>query len=311
MIDDILLFIKVVEAGSILAVEKSLKISKSTISRRIQGLEQQLGNHLLNRNTHGIELTMLGYSLYEKFHEYDAQLADKLNSATVADTQARGKLNILSPYTFTHKFIIPQIDKLLQNNPHLQINISHNSNEFNMQKEMYDIAIVNYPPKQQSQKVKLIASDKLVIVCTPQYIEKHGLLSDIKDHLHHQTIGKATPSGATSDSFPMISEQTGEVTIIKTTPQIFVNNFVESKIFVANHQGIAGFPLHYIRDELASGALVRLLPEYYVGMMNYYLMRNIAESDRRYQVFYSFLMDCLREFDLIAIGAAKTHLFHQ
>ena len=80
MIEDILLFIKVIQAGSIFAVEKKLGIPRSTISRRLDQLEEKTGETLLVRSLHGIELTEVGKQMYNSFETLESQLNQKLNN---------------------------------------------------------------------------------------------------------------------------------------------------------------------------------------------------------------------------------------
>jgi DNA-binding transcriptional LysR family regulator len=101
MLDDILLFVKVVDAGSILAAEKILNIPKSTISRKMQALEEEFGDALFNRSTHKIGLTMLGHNIYTKFKDYENKLSEMLVSVKNNTKDVRGRLNVLLPFALT------------------------------------------------------------------------------------------------------------------------------------------------------------------------------------------------------------------
>jgi len=289
MIDDILLFVQVVSAGSILAVERRLNIPKSTISRRIQGLEANFGGTLMNRSSKGIALTMLGHNIYNKFKDYESELSDLLNEVTHPVAEASGMLNILLPYTFAFDYVIPNISEVLLANPRLKINIRHNFHEFNMHKENYDIAIVNYIPRQQTQKIRLLSTDKILVVCTPEYIERKGYLEVVEDCKKHIIPGKLTPDGVLINQAPLYNEKTEEIIMLELDSRIIFSSFVEAKLFIKNHQGVSAFPSHYIKDELEAGELIRVLPDYHAGLMSYYIMRNIPENDKRYQVFYTFI----------------------
>ena len=310
MLDDILLFIKVVDAGSILAVEKMLSISKSTISRRIQTLEESLGDSLFNRTTHGIALTMLGHNLYARFKGYEFKLSDMLSSVSGDLGAVTGRLNVLLPYALSDDILLPKLNAFLSKYPGLQLNIMHSSNVFNMQKELYDIAIINYLPRQQNQKFKLVAFDKVVAVCTPEYINKHGLLNNFEDFDQHFIVGKLNPDGTLASEAPIFNEITGEVYYVKFKPKIIYNSFTEAKRFVLTDNGIAALPWSTINNELESGQLIRLFPDHHAGILSYHLMRNIAETDSRYVVFMQFLKECLSESGLDQKPANPKQCFH-
>ena len=311
MLENILIFVKVVNSGSILAAEKILNLSKSSISRKMQELEAELGVTLLNRNTHGIQLTMTGYSLYEKFRDYEEVLAGKLYAVSNHEKQATGKLNILLPYTFFEKFVAPRLDKIFHEHPLLQINLEHDFRSFNMRREQYDIAIINYIPSQQTQKIKLIASDKIIFISTCEYIERNGHCNTIDEYINHVKTGRVAPDGTCDNSTLLVNELTEEISIIKSNPQFFVNNFADAKIFAMNHNGISCLPLHYIKDEIKQGKLVRVLDNYHAGIMDYYLLRNIAENDPRFIVFNNALSASLREDTMSSRKSTPSHLFHR
>lgn len=311
MIDDILLFVKVVDAGSILAVEKVTSLAKSTISRKMQGLEQQLGGQIFNRNTRGIELTMLGYNLYEKFRNYEDELSNKLHAVNSKETTARGRLNVLLPITFADKFVIPRIGSLLANHPALKINLMHNFREFNMQKEEYDIAIINYLPKQQTQKFRFLACDKIVVTASAEYVARAGNLTTLEEVARQPIVGKVLPDGSLSKMANLYHEHSAEVIPVELNTQFYVNNFLESKNYVYNNHGISAFPLHYIQDELDDGRLIRLLPEYHAGIIDYYLLRNIPEHDQRFIVFLEFLQQCLSQYSLSTARISNDQLVYR
>src|SRR5688572_33111361 len=64
-INDLYLFARVVEAGGFAAAERSTGIPKSRLSRRIAGLEKQLGARLIQRSAHGFHVTDVGQSVYK------------------------------------------------------------------------------------------------------------------------------------------------------------------------------------------------------------------------------------------------------
>lgn len=310
MIDDILLFIKVVDAGSILAAEKILNIPKSTISRKMQALEEEFGDALFNRSTHKIGLTMLGHNIYAQFKDYEARLSEMLASVSSNNKQVRGRLNVLLPFALTTDVVLPKIGAFLSNYPELQLNIMHSFQVFNMQKEFYDIAIINYQPKQQNQRFKSLASDKVIVVCTPEYADKYGVWTNIEDHDQHIIVGKIAPDGVVVQDIPIYNVKTAETYLVKLKPKIFFANFNECKSFVLENNGIAGIPYSMIQKELETGRVMRLIPDWHAGVINYYLMRNIADNDPRYVVFLKFIHECLQENNLERIPHNSNQFFH-
>lgn len=295
MIDDILLFVKVVEAGSILAVERKLAIPRSTISRRITHLEESLGKLLLIRTHQGVVLTEDGKFFYERFKNYEQRLTSILSTNSNGQDIV-GRLNILLPLSIVNEFLIPHLNVFFQKYPRLELNILHDSGYFNMKKALYDLAIIDYEPLQQTQKIKKIARVEKVFVCTPQYVTRYGLWDNFKDYNKHIIARKSSPDGGTNRSLKVIETQDGKEDEVKVEHRIAFNTFLETKAFVMNHLGIADLPLYMVKREIESNQLIRLFPCYEVGTITYNLMRNIDEDNSCYIAFSNFLNDIFHTY---------------
>lgn len=282
MIDDILLFLKVVDAGSILAAEKKLSIPHSTAARRIDGLEAKVGKTLLNRSPQGVSLTEDGKFFYDCFKGYERKLNDLFEEN---ETSVEGKLNVVLPFTFANNLLIPQISDLLLKYPDLELNIIHNFNKFNMKKELYDLAITDYEPLQQSQKIKKIGKTRMLLVCTPEYAINFGLLNNVDDACKHFIVCRSDLKGLVNNKIKLFSESEDKMVGLEVKRKIILSSFVEAKSFIMRHQGIAELPEYMVQEELASNQLVRLFPEFHAGYINYYLLRNINENDPKFKAF--------------------------
>ena len=285
MIDDILLFLKVVDAGSILAAEKKLSIPHTTAARKIDGLESRIGKTLLIRSPQGVSLTEDGKFFYNCFKNYEQKLNDLVEDN---DSKVNGKLNVVLPFTFANNILIPQIANLLLSYPDLELNIIHNFNKFNMKKELYDLAIIDYAPKQQSQKIKRIGRFRTVLTCTPEYILKNGLLDSVDKCNQHLVVCKPDSNGLVNNKIRLYSLNDNYLEV-KIQSKIVLSSYVEAKSFVMNHQGVADLPQFLIDAEIKSGKLIQLFPEYHTGFIDYYLMRNINENDIKYKVFIDYI----------------------
>lgn len=80
MLDDIVLFINLVETQSFTKVAEKLRLQPSTISKRISLLEQKLGDVLLKRDTRNISVTEYGKFIYDKFNHLSDYVNDVMNT---------------------------------------------------------------------------------------------------------------------------------------------------------------------------------------------------------------------------------------
>lgn len=64
-LNDAVIFVKVIEAGSFTAAARELRLPKTTVSRRVRKLEETLGAQLLHRTTRTLNLTEAGTTFFE------------------------------------------------------------------------------------------------------------------------------------------------------------------------------------------------------------------------------------------------------
>ncbi len=96
-LDDLALFITVVRCGSFALAAKQKALSSSTLSRRIQQLEHDMGSILLIRSSKEIVLTKEGEQLFETYAELFAEIESKQEIALRAKQEYRGTIVINAP----------------------------------------------------------------------------------------------------------------------------------------------------------------------------------------------------------------------
>jgi len=126
-LDDLHLFVSLVEAGSFTSAAKELGIAKSKLSRRLVMLEQKLGCELLLRTTRKQALTESGRLLYCSSKEHIDALAKVEEELASSLNQPQGKLNILLPLEFFNKIVSTLIGDFLHRYPKISFNCQHYS----------------------------------------------------------------------------------------------------------------------------------------------------------------------------------------
>ncbi len=126
-LDDLHLFVSLVEAGSFTAAAKDLGIAKSKLSRRLVLLEKKLGCELLLRTTRKQELTDSGRLLFCASKEHIDALAKVEEELSSSLHQPQGKLNILLPLEFFNQIISTLIGDFLTRYPKIHLHCQHYS----------------------------------------------------------------------------------------------------------------------------------------------------------------------------------------
>lgn len=184
-LNEILIFIKVVEHGSFIAASKAIDIPKSTVSRKVSELEQRLGVRLIQRTTRAFNLTEPGQELYQRCRHLIADLEDA--EAIVKSKQATpsGRLKISIVYEFASAYLISAVSSFLQKYPEITLEVELTNREIDVISEGYDLAIVPGLPKDLSLVTRKLGPGEATYCASPKYLEKHGIPlkpTDLKDH---------------------------------------------------------------------------------------------------------------------------------
>ncbi len=280
MYDDILFFLKVAEYTKISVAAENLGTSPSTISRKISALEEALRLRLIKRDSRNLELTDEGRNLTLVFKNVEAETNDMIAQCLIKNKRYNNIINVVLPvgmvsFKFSHK--LATLGNKLTG---MELNLTYYAGNVDIERYNYDMAIVSLGNKKEYQSAVLVYSSKVILVCSRRYIEANGLCSSIEDFANHMVIGNVRI--LEDNLIPLLySENDGSTTKLPVEYKLYLNSFIEAKNLVLADMAISGLMENDIKDELASGELVRLLPDYHLGYMNYYLVSKFDSEDVR------------------------------
>ncbi|GEM_PF-1019230 len=295
MYDDILFFVSVVAYDKFSVAAEKLGISQSTISRKIAALEQQLNFKLIKRDSRNLELTEYGTNLAAAFHEIDAEVEAMLSGALLKNKRYNNVINILLPvgmanYGFSRSLVTIN-DKL----EGIDLNLTYYAGTVDIDKYNYDLAVASQASKKEYHAATLIYSSKVIIVCSQEYIQKYGLCSTIEDLSNHMVVGNVRV--LEENMIPQLfRESDSEITQLLVDYKLYLNSFIEAKNLVMSGLVISGLLEDDVKEELKSGKIVRVLPDYHVGYMNYYLVSKFKSDDVRYTTVLELLEDSFKKY---------------
>jgi len=139
--DDIQFFLSVARSGSARATAQLIGISHSTVSRRIENLEKDLGTKLFDRGVSGYRITAEGQSMIK----YAEQAEDALVSAELhlqgRDTILSGDIRVTTPDVIANHLLMPDITQFTNKYPDINLEFSITSDVFELMRGESDIAI--------------------------------------------------------------------------------------------------------------------------------------------------------------------------
>ena len=134
-------FIRIVEAGSLSAAAQQLGTSQPTMSRRLQTLERLLGTKLLQRSTHGMQLTEGGARCFENARQLVAQWHEMEADLRGPHEQPRGNLRVLVPHAFGQDQLVAPLAAFLRSCPEVNVEWRLDDRSPNFVAEGVDCAI--------------------------------------------------------------------------------------------------------------------------------------------------------------------------
>ncbi|MGB0893424.1 MAG: LysR family transcriptional regulator [Parashewanella sp.] len=257
-LNGMMLFAAVVRAKGFSQAARETGMPKSTISRKVAQLEEQLGVRLLQRNSRNLSLTQIGALFYQHCDTIGNEI--EAAKAIIENTQndVSGSLRIAIPVSFSQELIANMASGFMRLYPNVTLDIQFTDNEVGLVGEGYDIAI-KYGPLQSSDLIaRLLFERQPILVASPTYLKAHGTPATPQDLINHQGILLGT-----SRSAPIWPLGKGKrKTMVSFQKKVRVNSAIMVKKLALDDFGVAMLSNSNCKQELASGSLVPILQEW-------------------------------------------------
>jgi DNA-binding transcriptional LysR family regulator len=266
LLEDMKVFIRIVDAGGISRAADQLGLAKSAVSRRLVDMETRLGVRLLNRTTRTSGLTEIGQNYYERAMTIVDDVVE-LNALTAdANTALEGTINLAAPLSFGLIHLSPAIDSFLIEHPELKININFSDRQVDLIEEGLDLAFRIADLKDSSLVARKISPIKRVLCTSPEYLKKQGIPvtpDDLKNH--HLLYYNLTESNTWK-----FTDKKGKKYTVSVKPKITANNGDFFKNMAMAGHGIVSTPTFIVWKAIAAGDLVPVLTDYQLPQTNAY-----------------------------------------
>ncbi|MCE8000127.1 MAG: LysR family transcriptional regulator [Rhodobiaceae bacterium] len=181
-------FLSVADAGSFSGAAKMLGVPASSVSRRIQELESDLGVALLYRTTRVVRLTELGGLYLDHVRPALSSLADADAIVTSQPHSPAGLVRITAPSGYGGVCLMPAIVKLKRQYPDLILDVELTDNVYNLASNEVDLAIRATTAPPDRSVARKLSDSKLLLVASPDYVAKHGCPRTMADVLDHKAV---------------------------------------------------------------------------------------------------------------------------
>lgn len=191
-LNDVLIFAKVVEQGSFTAAARILDIPKTTVSRKVQMLEQRLGARLLNRTTRRLSLTEAGSLYYEYCNQITVQLNEAESAVHRLEDKPRGWLRVTAPFTLCTEFVSALIRDFRTLYPEVKIDLVLSNDRLDLVAHQIDVALRVGPLPDSSLVARPLARYRSYIYASKRYIARYGEPKEPSELIHHHALAKSS-----------------------------------------------------------------------------------------------------------------------
>ena len=265
-LEDMAMFVRIVEAGSITKAAEQLNIAKSAVSRRLKELEERLGSQLISRTTRQSKLTQAGEQYYQQVNNI-LRAVDAVNEhATDAPMRIEGTLKMTAPLSFGLMHLNDVIDKYANKHPNLRFDLDFSDRRIDLIEEGYELAIRIGELQDSSYQAKKLALIRCVICASPNYLAKMGTpetLDDLDNHALLQYSLGQTNSINLVDTEGRSHHRTIDAKIKATNGEFLVD------LAVKGH-GITFVPTFIAYKQLALGELIPVFQHYQLPTLTAY-----------------------------------------
>jgi DNA-binding transcriptional LysR family regulator len=182
-LDNISVFVRVVELGNLSAAGRDMRISPAVASNRIKELEKHLGVRLFNRTTRQLMPTEQGTVFYAGAKQVLEAVTEAEAAVSALSGQPRGTIRVTAPLGLGRRLIASGIPDFRDKYPDIEVRLRLSDHEVDIMKEGIDVAFRLGVLEDSSLRMRGILDVERVLVAAPSYLEAHGEPKEPQDLL--------------------------------------------------------------------------------------------------------------------------------
>ncbi len=261
-------FAKVAETGSFSAAANILGISAPVVSQHISQLEETLDTALIYRSTRSLTLTEAGQRLSMHANNMLDAAETGLEELQNVMESPRGKLSIAVPSFLAAPKFAAIFSDFLDKYPDVSLEVSYSIDRHNLNESGYDLAIQAGNVSDSNFMVRKITEGHGCIFASPALIEKRGCINEPQD-IYDKGYQFMCEIGWTDMSLYK-NDGSGEEFHGRINSRFWSDNGEAKKQMALLGRGLTVLPEMYVEQELLSGTLVHVLPDWTTERVNVY-----------------------------------------
>lgn len=257
---NLMIFAQVIESGSFSRAARRLGIANSSVSKRMQALETNLGVRLIQRTTRSLRLTEEGQKLYERCARIKEEIEDISLEASGFKETPRGTIKICVPPLLAHTRLAPQLPVFLSRYPELFIELELTERESDLRDTGFDLSVRTGEQRDSSMIGQRLCTVNALLCAAPGYLDLYGRPARPADLIQHNYLAWRAPD---RKAYSQLIFKKGAKTYKTKISGNFASSDAQALKEAAIHgAGITLLPDITIDQEIESGLLEVVLPKY-------------------------------------------------
>jgi DNA-binding transcriptional LysR family regulator len=253
-------FAKVVEAGSFSGAAAGLGLGKSAVSEQVRALEQSIGVQLLARSTRALALTADGRRYYARCRQMLEAAEGASLDLDAQRQQPAGTIRLTAPYNLGLTFLIAQLSKFRELHPRIDLDLVLEDSISNLIEQGLDLALRVGPLTDTGLHAVRLVRCRMVVCAAPQWVGAHFLPRVPEDLMK---VPWVSISQLPHPERLVLVNRNGVRRTVRVKAAVRTNGGMAARSFIVSGAGTGILPDYAVKDELESGALIRLLPDWH------------------------------------------------
>lgn len=260
-LNDMRFFAEVVDQNGFAAAARKLGMPRSRLSRRIGLLEDRLGIKLIHRSTRRFTVTEIGREYYRHCVAMMVEAEAAQETIDRMRTEPQGVVRVSCPSSLIYFQIGEMIARFMEQYPKVEVLLESTNRRVDVIREGFDLAIrVRFPPLEDSDLViRKLADSPQCLVASPSVSKAFSRPLVPADLASLPSLG-LNPAGLEHEW--QLDGPDGATATISHRPRFATEDMMALRLAALRGIGVCQFPTFVVADDLNSGRLVDLLPEW-------------------------------------------------
>jgi len=258
---DLILFAKLIEAGSFSLAAKRLGIPKSTLSRRVAALEGHLGQRLVTRTTRRLVITDFGQRVMEHGRKLAQELQAVSDLVQLEQDYPRGVLRVSMPPEIVQLDLTSVLMRYSKRYPEVRVELDMSTRWVDLLADRFDVVvrIARQLPDDSTLVARRLGEIALHMYASPEYLRQHGTPLDPGDLAWHICSNYINSSG---EVVPWRLSKGAETVVVVPNSPLASNSPQLLRELCLKGAGIVVLADNQASEALEKGQLVQVLPQW-------------------------------------------------